>query len=194
VAASVARLSGSKSKGIEYLYAAANGGGESAIDAKIALVLFLRREGRYADALEVIRTVGKSYPRNFLFALEEARVLNSAGRAGEAVASYRKLLETSRKGLYSDPRLELAEFGLGEALRGQRDYRAAAEAFAAVGTYSRADPDVRERAMLAEGEMYDLMDQRDLAVQRYQAVIAADTTSARAELARKRLKQAYRNP
>ncbi len=47
-------MSGSKSKGIEYLVETANGGGEAAVDARMTLALFLRREQRYDEAIEAL--------------------------------------------------------------------------------------------------------------------------------------------
>src|SRR5579872_6150041 len=50
-AAAIAGLSGSKEKGLAYLRAAAQGDGDSAVDAKVILSLFLRREHQYDEAL-----------------------------------------------------------------------------------------------------------------------------------------------
>src|SRR6185369_7785000 len=100
VAASMVGLSGSRKKGIEYLYEAANGGGEAAVDAKIALALFLRREERYQEAISLIDSLNISYPKNFLMALELANLYNAAGRGPEAIASYDKLLKNAEAGSY----------------------------------------------------------------------------------------------
>jgi hypothetical protein len=40
--------------------------------------------------------------------------------------------------------------------------------------------------------MYDLLQKRDLALAKYQAVLAKDSNSLPAETARKRIKEAYR--
>jgi tetratricopeptide (TPR) repeat protein len=191
-AASVVGISGSKKKGIEYLYAAANGGVESATDSKIALALFLRREQRYAEAISLVQSLVQAYPRNFLYALEEANLLNAAGHGREAIAAYRQILAKAEKGLYTDPRLEQVEYGLAEALRGQRDYKAAVEAYETVPHHKRTDPELRCKATLAAGEMYDLLQQREQAKKKYEAVIAADSKSEHAQIARRRLKHAYR--
>ncbi len=193
VAAAVAGLSGSKSKGIEYLYAAGAAGGETSVDARIALSLFLRREQRYPEALKLVGEMAADYPRNFLLTLEHANLLNAAGRGQEAIIAYRKLLADGKSGVFAESRLELADYGLGEALRGQHDYEGAATAYDAVLSFPRADPDLRQRATLAAGEMYDLLKQRQQAVQRYQAVVSADDSSEHATLARKHIKQPYHN-
>ncbi len=194
-AASLVGLGGSKQKGIQYLYDAANAGGETSVDARVGLALFLRREQRFEEALAAVRSLTASHPRNFLFALEEANILKDAGHGPESVAAYRKVLAAGRQGnLYYRPHLELAAFGLGEALRGQHDFAAAAEAYESVRESPTADSDLVEKANLAAGEMYDLLDQRELAVKKYQAVITANASSPSAEAARRHLKQPYRNP
>jgi tetratricopeptide (TPR) repeat protein len=192
LAASVAGLSGSKKKGIEYLYAAGQGGGETSVDSKIALSLFLRREQRYPEALKLVGGLEADFPRNFLFRLEYANLLNAAGRGPEAIAAFRKLMEDGKAGIFAQSRLEMAYYGLGEALRGQRDFRGAAEAYDTVQQYPAADPDLRQRANLAAGEMYDAAQNREQALRRYQAVIATEGKSDRADLARKHIKQPFK--
>jgi tetratricopeptide (TPR) repeat protein len=193
VAASIVGLSGSREKGIQYLYEAANGGGEAAVDAKVALALFLRREERYQEAIEIVEGMERSYPHNFLMALELANLYNAAGRGPEAIASYHRLLKSAEGGAYPDAHVEMAWYGLGEALRGQKDVKGAADAYEKVLEYQKTDPDLRIRATLGSGQMYDCLQRRDDAVKRYQAVIAQDSSdSPRAELAKKYLKQPYR--
>ncbi|PYV70142.1 MAG: hypothetical protein DMG97_19925, partial [Acidobacteria bacterium] len=56
-ASSMVGLGGSKEKGLEYLHETAAGNGETSIDAKIVLVVFLRRERRFDEALQVLRSL-----------------------------------------------------------------------------------------------------------------------------------------
>jgi len=190
-AASVVGLSGSKKKGIQYLYEAGEGGGECSVDARIALSLFLRREQRYPEALKLVGGLESEFPRNFLFRLENANLMNAAGHGPQAVAAYRRLIDDSKAGMFAESRMEMAYYEMGEALRGQHDFRGAAESYDAVQQFKAADPDLRQRAEIAAGEMYDILNNRDQAVQRYQAAIAVAEGSDRAELARKRLKHPY---
>jgi tetratricopeptide (TPR) repeat protein len=148
---SVFGVRGSKSRGIEDLYIAANGGGETAVNPCIALALFLRREHSYAEALPLVGTLIKSYPRNFLFALEEANLLNVLGQRQEAAAVYRKLEISAR--VYPNARPELAWYGLGESLQGQQEYGEAEAAYERVLEYSRPSPDLRRRASDRASEM-----------------------------------------
>ena len=125
VAASVAGLSGNKQKGLDDLrQATASNHMEVATDAKIVLALFLRREQKYDEALQVVNGMQNEYPRNFLMATEYAHLLNAAGHGQEAIAAYRKVLAGCRANAYNQCRIEIPAYGLGEALRGQKDYAA----------------------------------------------------------------------
>jgi tetratricopeptide (TPR) repeat protein len=194
VAASIVGLSGSREKGLQLLYQAADGGGEASVDAKIALALFLRREQRYPEAITIVDGLTASYPKNFLMALELANLYNASGNSAGAVIAYRKLLTVADAGfLPADAHIEMAWYGLGETLRGQHDLMDAAAAYERVQDFPQADPDLKLRATLGAGEMYDAMMKRDEAVKRYQVVIATDgNDSPRAELAKKYLKEPFR--
>jgi tetratricopeptide (TPR) repeat protein len=192
VGASMVGLSGSRSKGIEYLYESANGGGENSIDAKIALAIFLRREQRYPEAIKVVSSMADTYPKNFLMALELANLYNASGQAQQAIASYRKIIAGTQAGSFPDAHVEMAWYGLAESLRGQHDFQGAADAYEHVLQFQRTDPDLRLRTTLGAAEMYDAMNKRPEAVKRYQDVIAADADSPRAEIAKKYLKDPYR--
>lgn len=194
VAASVAGLSGSKQKGLDDLRQAAAGPHmETANDAKIVLALFLRREQKYDEALKVVNGMQTEFPRNFMMAAEYAHLLNAAGHGQEAVAAYRKVLAGCHGNAYSLCRTEVPAYGLGEALRGQRDYAGAAEAYELAAT-SGHDAELRQRATLAAGQMYDLLQKRDTALVKYKAVIAENSATNSADLARHYMKQAYKTP
>lgn len=194
IGASLVGLSGSREKGIKYLYEAANAGGEASVDAKIALALFLRREQRYPEAIKIVQGLSESYPKNFLMALELANLYNASGKGSEAITAYRKLVKEAEEGKFpADAHVENAWYGLGEALRGQHQFGDSAAAYEKVLTFPKADPDLRLRAQLGAGEMFDAMQQRDDAVKCYKAVLAADAgDSEHAELAKKYLKQPFR--
>lgn len=193
VAASVVGLSGSKQKGIQYLYEAGEAGGETSVDSKIALSLFLRREQRYPEALNLVGGLVNDFPRNFLFRLEDANLLNAAGKGPEAIIAFRKIVVDEEAGVFAkgQSRMEMVHYGLAEALRGQKIYEEAAREYDEVGSSKKADPDLRERAQLGAGEMYDVLNKRDQAMRRYQALLASDHSSDRADLARRYMKQPY---
>ena len=191
VAGSVAGLSGNKQKGLEYLRdVAAHGSPEVSWDARIALALFLRREQKYDEALQIVREMNQAFPRNFLVATEYAHLLNAAGHGPQAVAAYKKIVAGCRSNAFTVCRMEIPAYGLGEAMSGQRDFQGAAEAYELAAS-SAIEPEFKQRATLKAGEMYDAMHKRDAALEKYKAVIAANSNTEIAELARHYMKQAY---
>jgi tetratricopeptide (TPR) repeat protein len=183
---------GNKQNGLKLLKEAGESGGETSADAKVILTLFLRREQRYKEALDVVRSLTASHPRNFLFSLEEANILKDSGQGTVSIVAYRKVLDSAKAGAFHDPHLEFAYWGLGEALRGQRQFLSAALAYDSVCNYPRADAGLLRRADLAAGEMYDLALQRELAKQKYEAVITASADSGEADRARRHLRDPYK--
>jgi tetratricopeptide repeat protein len=191
-AASMVGLGGNKDKGLQYLRECAQGDGETSVDAQILLVLFLRREHRYDEALPIARTLIPHFPQNVLLALEEGNLLRAAGRPEEAENVYRKIWQAGREGRYGSLHYEVAALGLAELLRGQKDYNGAVAAYEQVSQIHQPDPEMSQKANLGIGEMYDMRQKRDLALARYQAVIAGGASTAPAETARRHIKEPYR--
>jgi tetratricopeptide (TPR) repeat protein len=191
VASSMVGLGGSKEKGLEYLQETAAGNSETSIDAKIVLVVFLRRERRYDEALQILRSLEPQYPHNILFAMEDGNLLRAKGQYREAEAVYRRVWLDGRNGKYAGLPYEVSAVALGDLLRGQKNYTGAAAAYEQVNEIQKPDPEAAQKAALGAGEMYDLLHKRDLALKKYQAAIALDSNSHLADLARKWVKEPY---
>ena len=192
VAVALVGLSGTKEKGLEYLREVADSSGENSVDAKVVLSLFLRREHRYDEARVFMHDLAERYSRNYLFALEEANLLRAGGHAQEAAAGYRKVWQNGREEKYGNLHYEMAAWGLGELMRSQKDYAAAASAYELVSEAAEPDPEMLQKANLAAGEMYDLLQKRDLAMKKYQTVLAENGSTPLAEKARAHIREAYR--
>jgi tetratricopeptide (TPR) repeat protein len=190
-AVSMVGLSGSKEKGLQYLSEVAKSKGENSVDAQVILCLFLRREHRYDEALVNMRSLIPRYPHNMLFAIEEGNLLRTAGRPAEAAAVYRKVWQAGREGHYSGLHYELATLALGDVLRSQKDYSAAASAYEQVYQVTQGDPEILQKADLGTGEMYDLLEKRDLALKKYEAVVAVNSSTVWAATARQHIQQPY---
>jgi len=188
----LAGISGSKAKGIELLQDSAARGVITSVESRTALAFFLRREGRYQEALAIVRSQAAQYPRDFLFALEEANLLKDQGHGQAAIAAYRRLLDEAKKpGYYPSAHLELAWFGLGDTLRGQNMNAAAVSAFEQAASQLTVSPELKRRSLLAAGQVYDVMKERDKARGEYQAVVAAGPDTTQAQEARKYLRSAF---
>ena len=192
VAAALAGLSGSAEKGLEYLREVARSEGENSVDAKVVLTLFLRREHQYDEAIGYMNELSVRYPRNHLFLTEVANLQRASSHLPEAEATYRKVWQSGREGKYGILHYELAAWGLGELLRSEKNLAGAAAAYDLVNQAPNPDPDVLQKANLAAGEMYDLLDKRDLAMKKYETVLAGNANTGPADQARRYIKEAYR--
>jgi tetratricopeptide (TPR) repeat protein len=185
-------IGGSKSKGLQMLRDAGAHGIITSVEARTVIALFLRREGRYKDAIQVVRGLKNEYPRDYLFCLEEANLRKDAGEGMTAVDAYRQILaDAAKPGYFASARLELAYFGLGDALRGQRQYRDAAGAYEQAADTPNVGPELKIRSLLAAGQCHDLNGERPLAVKDYQEAINSGPQTSRADTARKYLRHAY---
>jgi hypothetical protein len=188
-----AGITGSKSTGLALLRDAGNRGVITSMEARTAIALFLRRESRYREAIEVVRGLEKQYPHDFLFCLEEANLRKDAGEGMAAVDSYRQVLaDAAKPGYFASAHLELADFGLGDALRGQRHYDEAAQAYEQAASTSGVGSELKIRSLLAAGQCRDAIGQRPLALRDYHAAINAGPGTSRADQARKYLQSPYR--
>lgn len=192
VGAAMVGLGGNREKGLEYLQQCAAAGGEASIDAKVLLMLFLRRERRFDEALRLDRELAARFPQSSLLALEEGNLLRASDKPQEAAAIYRKVWQAGKEGHYPGQHYEIAANSLGDLLRSKKDYAGAASAYELLNTVSQPDPEVKQKASLAAGEMYDVLKERDLAVKKYQEVLAVNSGNGPAETARKFMKEAYR--
>jgi Tfp pilus assembly protein PilF len=188
-----AGVTGSKSRGLEMLYDDGNRGTVTSVEARTAIALFLRREGKYAEAIKVIGELKSKYPHDFLFCLEEANLRRDAGEGMGAVDSYRQLVaDDARPNYFASARMELAYFGLGDALRGQRHYAEAAQAYEQAAGTNNVGVELKVRSLLAAGECRDLNGERQRAISDYEAAIQTAPSTSRADTARKHLQSPYR--
>jgi hypothetical protein len=188
-----AGITGSKSRGLEMLTDAGNRGVTTSVESRTVIALFLRREAKYADAIKVVRILRFQYPHDYLFNLEEANLRKDIGEGMGAVEAYREILANSAKsGYFVQAKLELAYFGLAEALRGQRHYAEAAQAYEQAAWTRNVGAELKIRSLFAAGQCRDLNGERQLAVRDYQAVIDAAPNTSRADSARKYLRGPYR--
>ena len=158
---------GGKERGISMIEAA---GRDPAmrVDSQLALFMIFTREGRHADAIRMVHALGKEYPRNRLFVLEEGSASIRAGKAPEADA----ILTRGLAALDADPRAKIpGERGLWLYKRGmariiQRKLEAAQDDLVAA---LAANPVgwIRGRVHIEIGKLHDLRSRRENAVADY---------------------------
>lgn len=188
---------GGKEEGIKLIEQAAAHPSDIQTDARFALVLLYNREHRYADAVDVVRGLERSYPRNRLLVLEEASTLLRAGRPAEA----EKALDEGIGRLRQDTRLRMpGEDGRWHYKRGMARLQ--------LGKLAEAEEDltlalgakdmrgwVLARIRVELGKLADLRGDRAKARGEYRAALALIRTSPDREVeaeATRLLAQPYR--
>ncbi|HEX3985236.1 MAG TPA: hypothetical protein VHX13_01405 [Acidobacteriaceae bacterium] len=185
-------IHGSKSSGMALLRDAGENGVVTRVEAKTSMMLFLRREAKYQPAIEIAQQLAEEYPHDYLFSLEEANLEKDAGDGMTAAHTYQRLIEAAQhSGYFPNAHMELAYFGLGDTLRGQKDYAAAVEAYRQGALHATTSPELKRRCLLEAGKTYDLMHEHAQAVEQYQAVLQSGSDTAQGDTARKYMKSAY---
>jgi len=188
-----AGITGSKSRGMQMLRDDAQRGTITRVEASTVIALFLRREAKYKQAIQVIRGLEKEYPRDYLFQLEEANLRKDDGEGMAAAAAYERVLaDAARPDYFASARLQLTYFGLGEALRGQRHYGEAAKAYEEAAFTPDIGPELKIRSLLAAGQCNDLDGKREQALRDYRMAIDAGPNTSRADIARKLMRSPYK--
>ncbi|HEY9126253.1 MAG TPA: tetratricopeptide repeat protein [Acidobacteriaceae bacterium] len=188
-----AGITGSKTRGMQMLHQAYDHAPMTSIEAGTVITLFLRREAKYQEAVGVIRQLKSKYPHDFLFCLEEANLRKDAGEGMAAVAAYQDLIhQAAQPNYFPSAHLELAYFGLGEALWGQRHFAESAEAYERAATDPSSGAELKRRSFVAAGKARDLLNDRQHAVQDYQQAVNIGSDTTQGDIARRYLKSPYR--
>ena len=168
----LAGFGGDKTKGLQFVEQAARHPGEVQVDARFALMLLYNREGRYLEALEVIRDLMARFPRNRVLKLEAGATAIRARHYTEAD----RLLTEGIDGLASDRRPRaFGEEAMWYYKRGmarlalRRLEPARADLLRAEGLPTRDW--VKARVQLELGKLADLTARRDDARRRYATAI-----------------------
>jgi tetratricopeptide (TPR) repeat protein len=184
-------LHGNKKQGLQMLREAANGGGETTMDARMFLSLFLAREKQYEEPIALMRESYGEFPRNFIYGFSEAELLAASGQREAAIAAYRDLIAAGEKNQFPNARSESAAMALGELLRKAKDYKNAAEAFDEAAKVPHSNNAIVAHCDLEAGQMYDLLGQRETAIGHYEMAQRLAPGSDDARVAEKYLKQPY---
>lgn len=188
----IAGISGSKEKGLEMLRLSAAQGVRTSVEARTCMMLFLRREAKYGQAEAIAESLAAQYPHDYLFQLEVANLLKDSGKGTEAIARYKQVLEQAREpGYYHNAHLELGYFGLGDTLRGRKQYGEAAAAYGQAAALTITSTELRQRCLVAAGKSFDLMHDHARASEEYQEAVNAGADTAQGQEARKLLKKPY---
>jgi tetratricopeptide (TPR) repeat protein len=173
----VAGFGGGRETAIRMIEEAARHDGDTRTEASVALVFIYNREGRYEDALIVLRGLQRQYPRNRLLWLEEGSTALRAGRLDEAAAAldegFRKLEQDRRRRAFGEEALWKHKRGILELAQGRT---AAASEDQKAALELEARDWVRGRAHTEIGKIADLSGKREAAMAHYGKALALGRT------------------
>lgn len=185
-------VGGNKEKGLEMLRDSAAHGIVTRVESRTTLSLFLRHDARYPEALAVQRGLAQEFPHDYLFRLEEANLSKDEGIGPKAIDVYKAVIEDAKKpGYFTDPRLQMAYFGIADTQRGQNMIPEAAENYLLAATQPNCSDWLRKRAQMNAGMMLDLLHRRDEAIRQYKLAAGPGEDQTQADAARKYLKTPY---
>ncbi len=165
---------GDKEGGIRELEYAAQLGIRGRTNAKMVLVVVYNREREYEKSLAVLEDLHAQYPRNFLLETSKASVYQRLDKWEDAIGTYETVLAKVMTGKDGYDRMdsEPIVFRIGEANVRRSELDLALETFSTL--VDSEIPDVRGRAHLWIGKVYDAMRVRDRAIEQYDIVLSLD--------------------
>jgi tetratricopeptide (TPR) repeat protein len=191
----LAGFHGDRQKGLREIRRVAEHGVLNKYDARVLLAAIFRRERRPADALPLLKDLAQTFPRNYLFRLEQVQMYSDAGDKAAALdvlsevealrasgaAGYRNLLETKIKYLRGNVLFWYGD--LDAALADMQQVTQKAD---------ELDLNTAVLAWLRLGQIYDLRGDHARAVTAYRATMTTAPNSAVAEEAQSYLSSPYR--
>ena len=136
--------------------------------------------------------LSQEFPHNYLFRLEEANLTKDEGSGPLAIGLYKQVLaDAAKRGYFIDARQQLAWFGLADTQRGQNDAADAAESYLKAAEQPKCSDWMKKRAYLNAGEMFDLLHEREKAIDLYRQAAAPGGDQSQADMARKLILSPY---
>ena len=186
---------GDRERGIRILQEVAQKGKANGIDAKVFLCVIYRREEKWPAAAPLLEELIQRFPRNYLLRFEQAQMLSSTGHKDQAIATIQRVAELKKSGApgFADLALEKIYYQIGNIQFWYRDYVQAVENLQKATAGSAAlDLNTGTLAWMRLGQVYDLTNRRNLAVEAYRKAIAFAPEAEAAKESRRYLSSPYR--
>ncbi len=184
----LAGYSGDKARGIRTLQLVARKGSLNRVDAQVMLAILYRREKQPAQAVAILDPLIRAYPRNYLFRLEKGHMLADLGKKEEALAVFR---EVEHLGLSGRP-LQKVYYEIGNLQFWYNDLDQALENMRRVTKSEKLDLQTGALAWMRTGQILDLTQRRQKAVEAYRRAILFAPQTAAAEESRRYVSRPYR--
>ena len=184
---------GDKESGIQELEYAAELGDRGRTTAKMVLVAVYNREREHEKSLAVLEDLHSQYPRNFLLETAKASVYERLESWENAIETYETVIAKVVTGENDYDRLdpEPLVFKIGEVNVRRSQLDQALEAFTTL--VDNENVDVKGRAHLWIGMVYDAMQERESAIGEYDMVLSLDCSENLRDDARDFKRRLYRS-
>jgi tetratricopeptide (TPR) repeat protein len=186
---------GDREKGIHTLREVAEKGKANSVDAKVFLCAIYRREEKWQAAAPLLEDLIQRFPGNYLLRFEQAQMFSSTGQKDKAIATIQKVAEMKKSGApgFVDLAFERIYFHIGNIQFWYRDYNEAVDNLTKAASGSSAlDLNTGTLAWMRLGQVYDLTNRRNLAMEAYKKAIAVAPQAEGAKEARRYLSSPYK--
>jgi tetratricopeptide (TPR) repeat protein len=185
---------GDREAGIRTVWKVWREGVSNRSDAGVLLATVYRRERRPADAVAVLTSLIRQYPRNYLFWFELAQMYSDLGKKEQAlaaIAEVEKLKQLNTPALVALP-IEKVYYFRATVQFWYRDLNDAATNFQRVtAKASDLDPNTGVTAWMRLGQTFDLLGRRREAMEAYRKAISYAPGSYRAKESEEYLRSPY---
>jgi tetratricopeptide (TPR) repeat protein len=191
----LAGFHGDKERGIEILQEVAAKGKVNRVDAEVFLCALYRREQNPKMALPLLDDLVRRFPRNYLLLFEQAQMYSTLGEKKKAISAIQKVADLKKRGVagYADIPAERIDYQIGNIQFWYRDFDEALENLKKVtAAGNRVDLNTGVLAWMRLGQIYDLTNQRKLAVEAYRHAIEFAPQAEAAKESRRYLSSPYR--
>jgi tetratricopeptide (TPR) repeat protein len=167
-------IRGTKQDGLAHLKIADEKGDYAKNEAEIVLMVLYIREHHLAEALGIAQSLKSRFPRNFLFAINFAQILQMTGRKDQAIEAFREVEKRAEAGEPNFNKLPLPifRFNLGMELMNMGKHDLAQERFRKCVEDPQTPPREKALSHLSLGRILEWKHQREDAAIEYQAVLA----------------------
>jgi tetratricopeptide (TPR) repeat protein len=186
---------GDKAKGIRTIQDVAAHGAINRVDAEIFLCALYRRERKPREAIPLLDDLLNRFPRNYLLRFEQAEMYGAVGDKSKALGAMEKVSALKKENApgYARVPWEKVWYEMGNIEFWYNDFpRALADLRKVTSSTAELDLNTGALAWLRIGQIYDMTQQRKLAVEAYRKAIAFAPQADAARQSRWYLSAPYR--